>query len=86
MIGQQTDIIESTAGQVTAELVRRGILPQERVTIMIGQEPEIIPGRRETRARVVAAGLTDDDINALIKQARQEVHEEMCRETGLSPK
>lgn len=32
-----------------------------------------LPGRRASRARVVAAGLTDDDIDRLIKQAQQEV-------------
>jgi hypothetical protein len=34
---------------------------------------EIIPGRRASRARVVAAGLTDDNIDRLIKQAQSEV-------------
>ena len=34
---------------------------------------ELIPGRREARAGVIAAGLTDDDINRLIKQAQKEV-------------
>jgi hypothetical protein len=33
---------------------------------------ELIPGRRVSRARVVAAGLTSDDIDRLIKQAQQE--------------
>jgi hypothetical protein len=37
-------------------------------------EPEeLMPGRRVSRARVMAAGLTDDDIDRLIKQAQQEV-------------
>jgi hypothetical protein len=41
------------------------------VTITI--EPvELIPGRREARARVGAAGLTDDDIDRLIEEARTE--------------
>ena len=32
-------------------------------------EPDqLIPGRRLSRARVMAAGLTDDDIDRLIKQ------------------
>jgi len=86
MIGSRTDVIESTAGQVAAELARRGVLPQERVTIMIDQDDELIPGRRQTRARVVAAGLTDDDIDALIKQARLEVNNEMRPDTGPSLK
>lgn len=66
-------IIESTAGQVAAELARRGILPQQRVTITFDQDSELVPGRQETRANVIAAGLTDDDIDRLIKQAQREV-------------
>jgi len=68
----QIDVIESTAGQVASELARRGVLPQEHVTIMIDQERGLIPGRRETRARVIAGGLLDDDIDRLVKQARTE--------------
>jgi ribosomal protein L12E/L44/L45/RPP1/RPP2 len=33
----------------------------------------LIPGRRESRARVVAAGLSDDDIDRLIKDAQHAV-------------
>jgi len=40
---------------------------------MIAPEQEWIPGRRESRARVVVAGLTDGDIDRLIKQAQREV-------------
>ncbi len=64
-------VIEVTAGEVAEVLKRQGISSDERVTVTI--EPELIPGRRESRARVVAAGLTDDDIDRLIKQAQQEV-------------
>jgi hypothetical protein len=42
------------------------------VTITI-ETDELIPGRRASRARVIAAGLTDDDIDRLIKQAQKEV-------------
>ncbi len=80
----QTNTIECTAEQVSAELVRRGVLPQERVTVAIFPEEELIPGRRETRARVIAAGLTDADLDCLIEDARKEVNEEMSRKTGLS--
>lgn len=69
---QQT--IESTAGEVTAELMRRGIPPQERVTITLEPDRELIPGRKETRARVIAAGMSDDAINRLIEEAREDVH------------
>ena len=64
-------VIEVTAGEVTEALKRQGVSPDERVTVTI--EPELIPGRRESRARVIAAGLTDDDIDRLIKQAQREV-------------
>lgn len=66
-------VIEVTAGEIAKELARRGISSDERVTLTIEAEREIIPGRREARARVVAAGLTDEDIDRLIKQAQQEV-------------
>ena len=36
-------------------------------------EPERIPGRDASRARVAAAGLTDADLDRLIKQAQREV-------------
>jgi len=64
-------VIETTAGEIATELKRQGINPDERVTVTI--EPELIPGRRESRARVIAAGLTDDDIDRLIKQAQRDV-------------
>jgi hypothetical protein len=67
------NVIEVTAGEVAEELKRRGISSDERVTLTIEPERELIPGRRESRARVVAAGLTDADIDRLIKQAQQEV-------------
>jgi hypothetical protein len=64
-------VIEVAAKEVAAELQRQGIDPDERVTVTI--EPELIPGRRSSRARVIAAGLSDDDIDQLIKQAQKEV-------------
>ena len=67
------EVIEITAGEVAAELRRRGIASDERVTLTIETERELIPGRRESRARVAAAGLSDADIDRLIKQAQQEV-------------
>jgi hypothetical protein len=68
----QGEVIETTVSKVAAELSRRGLDPDDRVTITI-EPDELIPGRRASRARVIAAGLTDDDIDRLIKQAQQEV-------------
>jgi hypothetical protein len=64
-------IIEVAAKEVAEELKRQGIGPDERVTLTI--EPELFPGRRESRRLVIAAGLTDEDIDRLIEQAREEV-------------
>ncbi len=64
-------IVELAAGEVADELKRQGISPDERVTLTI--EPELFPGRRESRKLVIAAGLTDEDIDRLIEQAREEV-------------
>lgn len=71
--GSQT--IETTAGEVAAELKRRGIACDERVTVTIETDGELIPGRRASRARVVAAGLSDSDIDALVKRAQQEAEQ-----------
>jgi len=68
------EVIETTIGEVAAELARRGLDAHDRVTVTIAPD-ELIPGRREARARVVAAGLTDTDIARLIKQAQHEVEQ-----------
>jgi hypothetical protein len=75
------EIIETTAGEVTAELKRRGVSPDEPVTVTLDLDRELVPGRREARVRVVAAGLSDDDIDRLIKEARREANEER-RQSG----
>ncbi|HEY1931797.1 MAG TPA: hypothetical protein VGG99_07295 [Acetobacteraceae bacterium] len=64
-------VIEVPAKEVEAELKRQGIDPDERVILTI--EPEPFPGRRESRKLVIAAGLTDEDIDRLIERAREEV-------------
>jgi hypothetical protein len=71
-MSSESEVIETTVSKIAAELAKRGLDPDDRVTIMI--EPnELISGRRASRARVIAAGLTDDDIDRLIKQAQKEV-------------
>ena len=42
------ETIGVTAGEVAAELKRRGISSDEKMTLTI--EPELFPGRREFRA------------------------------------
>jgi hypothetical protein len=71
-MSSRREVIETTVSEATAELSRRGLDPDDRVTITI-EPDELIPGRRASRARVIAAGFTDDDIDRLIKQAQKEV-------------
>ena len=65
-------VIESTAGEVAAELARRGVAPEQRVTVTIeADEPAdwITKARQFSRPKVIEAGWSDDDIDRLIKQA-----------------
>src|SRR3954454_21802803 len=52
------EFIESTAGQVSAELARRGVAPDQRVVVTIEPDDWITEARRASRAKVVAAGLS----------------------------
>jgi hypothetical protein len=72
-MSETTIMIEVTAGELTAELARRGFSPDERVRVTIEPEDERFPGRREARSRVVAAGWSDEDIDRMVKEAQQEV-------------
>ena len=65
----KTKIIETTVGEVAEDLRRRGLDPHDRITVTVLSD-ELIPGRRLARARVIAAGLSDDDIDRLIEVAR----------------
>jgi hypothetical protein len=70
----QPQFIESTAGQVATELARRGVAPEQRVTITIEpDEPDdwIAKARRFARPKVIAEGWTDEDIDRIIKEERK---------------
>jgi hypothetical protein len=75
-MSSQSEVIETTVSKVSSELASRGLDPDDRVTITI-EPDELIPGRHASRARVIAAGLTDDDIDRLIKQAQKEVEPQL---------
>lgn len=66
--------IETTAGEATAELQRRGIQAGNRITIVVdGPADLFVAARAAARARVIAAGLSDKDIDNLIRKARAEI-------------
>jgi hypothetical protein len=65
--------IESTAGQVAAELARRGITPEQHVTITIEPDDWLAEVRRFARPRVIAKGWSDADIDRIIEEERDAV-------------
>jgi len=70
------EFIESTAGQVAVELARRGIAAERRVTVVIEpDEPDdwIAKARKFARAKVLAEGWSDEDIDRIIEEERKAV-------------
>ena len=70
---QEIEVIETTAGQVTAVLKRLRVAKDRMVTVMIEPEDWLTEARQKSRRLVIAAGLSDDEIDRLIDQARTEV-------------
>jgi hypothetical protein len=64
------EFIESTAGQIMAELTRRGIAPDQRLMITIEPDDWLSEARKFARTQVVAEGWTDADIDRLIDEER----------------
>ena len=64
---------ESTAGQVAAELARRGIAPSQRIVVTIEPDDWLARVRALARSRVDADGLSDADIDRLIEDEREAV-------------
>ena len=73
MSDKEIDVFETTAGQVTDVLKRLGIPEERMITVMIEPDDWLTKARQESRRLVIKAGLSDDDIDRLIKQAQREV-------------
>jgi len=73
MSDKEIDVFETTAGQVTDVLKRLGIPEERMITVMIEPDDWLTKARQESRRLVINAGLSDDDIDRLIKQAQREV-------------
>jgi hypothetical protein len=71
------DVIESTAGQVGDDLARLGIDPARPVAVVLEPDDWLTRARAEMRKKVEAAGLSDADIDDLIKEARRQANAEM---------
>jgi hypothetical protein len=65
--------IETTAGQIAAELARLGIAPDQHVTVTIQSDDWLTEVRQFTRPRVVAQGWSDADIDRIIDEERDNV-------------
>lgn len=72
---RQTEIqtFETTAGHVADALARLGIAADRILTVVVEPDDWLTKARQEFRRRVVAAGLSDDDLDRLIERAREEV-------------
>jgi hypothetical protein len=73
MAEKEIEVFETTAGQVTDVLKRLGVSKERMVTVLIEPDDWLTKARRASRRLVVEAGLSDDDIDRMIKQAQQEV-------------
>ena len=73
MAEKEIEVFEATAGQVTDVLKRLGVPEERMVTVMIEPDDWLAKSRQESRRLVIAAGLSDEDIDRLIDQARTEV-------------
>ncbi len=80
---REIDVFETTASQVPAMLARLGVAGGRRVTVMVEPDDWILKAREASRPLVIAAGLSDDDIDRMIKQAQHEV--ECLLETSGQP-
>jgi hypothetical protein len=69
----EPQFIESTAGQVAAELARRGIAPERHVTITIEPDDWVAEVRKFTRPCVIAQGGSDADIDRIIDEEQDAV-------------
>ena len=73
MAEKEIELFETTAGQVTDALERLGVAKDRRVTVIIKPDNWLTKARQESRRLVIAAGLSDDDLDRLTKQAEKEV-------------
>jgi hypothetical protein len=73
MADKEIEVFETTAGQVADVLKRLGVPGDRMITVMIEPDDWLTRARHYSRRLVIAAGLSDDDIDRMIKQAQKEV-------------
>jgi hypothetical protein len=77
MAEKEIEVFETTAGQVTDVLKRLGVPKERMITVMIEPDNWLTKARQESRRLVIAAGLSDEDIDRMIKQAQKEVEPQL---------
>jgi hypothetical protein len=77
MAEKDIEIFETTAEQVPDVLKRLGVPKEHMVTVMIEPDDWLTKARQASRRLVIAAGLSDDDIDRMIKQAQREVEPQL---------
>jgi hypothetical protein len=73
MADKEIEVFETTAGQITDVLKRLGVPKERMVTVMIEPDDWLTNARQESRRLVIEAGLSDEDIDRLIKRAQKDV-------------
>lgn len=73
MAEKAIEVFETTAGQVTEVLERLGVPKDRMVTVSIEPDDRLTKARQASRRLVIAAGLSDQEIDRMIKQAQKEV-------------
>jgi hypothetical protein len=69
--------IETTAGQIVAELARLGIAPDQHITVAIQPDDWLTEVRQSTRPLVIAEGWSDADIDRIIDEERDSVQQHL---------
>lgn len=71
-MASRTEVIETTAGQVAAELSRRGVKPDERITVSFeataaaSARPKLAEVAARMRSTAAARGLTTEIFDAIL--------------------
>ena len=73
MADKEIEVFETTVGQVTDLLKRLGVPEERMITVIIEPDNWLTKARQGSRRLVIRSGLSDEDIDRMIKQAQKEV-------------
>jgi len=73
----EPQFIETTAGEIAAELARLGVAADQRVTVAVQPDDWLTEVRQVTRPRVMAEGWSDADIDRVIDEERDHLQQRL---------